>query len=143
MDRQRPGKLPEENSAMCASLSQLLMGGKCCERVKLSLMSLEPKWLRNEIHHHHRHLVMLLMLLVMLLMLRVMLLMLMSFFADDDYGCSFVPGWLCSTPKAHYPQDCGVTVLHWPFVSRISWGCNSSSRNPRFLFPDVGSAERP
>ena len=32
------------------------------------------------------------------------------FFADDNYGCSFVPGWLCSTPKAQYPQNCGVTA---------------------------------
>ena len=21
-------------------------------------------------------------------------------FSDDNYGCSFVPGWLCSTPKS-------------------------------------------
>ena len=51
-----------------------------------------------------------LFLMLMLLLLLVMLLMLMSFFADDNYGCSFVPGWLCSTPKAQYPQNCGVTA---------------------------------
>ena len=51
-----------------------------------------------------------LILMLMLLMLLVMLLMLMSFFADDNYGCSSVPGWLCSTPKAQYPQNCGVTA---------------------------------
>ena len=35
-----------------------------------------------------------------------------------------------------------ATVVHWPFVSRTSWGCSTSSRSRRFLIPDVGSAER-
>ena len=31
-------------------------------------------------------------------------------FADDHYVCSSVAGSLCSTPKARYPQNCGVTA---------------------------------
>ena len=32
-------------------------------------------------------------------------------FVDEPYVCSSVAGSLCSTPKARYPQNCGVTVL--------------------------------
>ena len=53
---------------------------------------------------------MLLMLLLMLLMLMLKMLMLMSFFVDAHYVCSSVAGSLCSTHKAHYPQNCGVTA---------------------------------
>ena len=53
---------------------------------------------------------MLLMLLLILLMLMLKMLMWMCFFVDDDYVCSSVEGMLCSTPKAPYSQNCGVTA---------------------------------
>ena len=31
-------------------------------------------------------------------------------FVDDHYVCSSVAGLLCNTPKARYPQNCGVTA---------------------------------
>ena len=31
-------------------------------------------------------------------------------FVDDHYVCSSVAGLLCSTSKARYPDNCGVTA---------------------------------